>query len=386
MAATAPLLAGPTLALSGGGFRSTLFHTGTIIRLNELKLLSKLKCISSVSGGSIANGYLGYKWSRLGFDGTGFATQLSAEFVQPLIAFCSKSIDIPSVVSGLLDPFKHIGQELIESLDDLLFKSATLQALPDPTSAPRFVFNATSMQTGVRFWFSRADAGDYRIGVTENPDIPLAVSVAASSAFPPFFAPMPVDLKGKKFIPALAVGTTKPISDLVGKPEYHQTALLADGGTYDNMALEELWTRYNNVLVSDAGSPFDSSPTVSTDWLHEMLRIIDLMMRADEAERRRELINKFHAAGSSAGGVSGAYWGIATAIAHYGTAGALTCLPKNTKPLQKIATRLAAFTPAQQESLVNWGYALCDAAVRWGGEITGIAAMWPFPNNALDKA
>jgi NTE family protein len=373
------------LAMSGGGFRSTLFQIGTIIRLNELKLLPTLKCISSVSGGSIANGYLGSKWSRLAFDATGFATQLSAEFVQPLITFCSKSIDIPSVVSGLLNPFKHIGQELISALDDHLFNGATLQSLPDQKTAPRFVLNATSMQSGVRFWFSRADAGDYRIGMTQDPDIPLAAAVAASSAFPPFFAPMPIDIKGKKFVAVNAVGTNTPISDLLGNPDFHDTALLADGGTYDNMALEEVWTRYKSVWVSDAGSPFDPSPTVSTDWLHEMLRIIDLMMRTGEAERRRDLIAKFQTPSAAAGGLSGAYWGIATAIAHYGTTGALKCLAKNTDPLAKIATRLAAFTAEQQCALVNWGYALCDAAVRWDNTIKGAAPTWPFPNQALDK-
>src|SRR5579864_2933080 len=223
-----PRLDGPTLALSGGGFRSTLFQIGTLIRLNELKQLPKLRCISSVSGGSIANGYLGLQWSALAFDATGFATNFSAQFVAPLMTFCSKSIDIPSVVSGLLNPFKHIGQELIDALDSDLFKGATLQALPDQTTAPRFVFNATSMQSGVRFWFSRADAGDYRIGVTQNPNIPLAAAVAASSAFPPFFAPLPVDLKGNAFTPALSLTTGLPISDLIGDSSYHQMAQLAD--------------------------------------------------------------------------------------------------------------------------------------------------------------
>ena len=41
------------LALSGGGFRATLFHLGTLWRLNELGYLPKLDRISSVSGGSI---------------------------------------------------------------------------------------------------------------------------------------------------------------------------------------------------------------------------------------------------------------------------------------------------------------------------------------------
>jgi NTE family protein len=48
----------PALALSGGGFRATLYHLGALKRLNELKYLSRFERISSVSGGSIAAGML----------------------------------------------------------------------------------------------------------------------------------------------------------------------------------------------------------------------------------------------------------------------------------------------------------------------------------------
>ena len=44
---------GICLALSGGGFRATLFHLGGLRRLNELALLGSVKSISSVSGGSV---------------------------------------------------------------------------------------------------------------------------------------------------------------------------------------------------------------------------------------------------------------------------------------------------------------------------------------------
>jgi len=46
----------PALALSGGGFRATLFHCGALMRLNELGFLTKLSRISSVSGGAITSG------------------------------------------------------------------------------------------------------------------------------------------------------------------------------------------------------------------------------------------------------------------------------------------------------------------------------------------
>jgi NTE family protein len=46
------------LAVSGGGFRATLFHLGSIAGLNELGYLKRLDRISSVSGGSITTSLL----------------------------------------------------------------------------------------------------------------------------------------------------------------------------------------------------------------------------------------------------------------------------------------------------------------------------------------
>lgn len=46
------------LALSGGGFRATLFHLGVIRFLYERGLLPKVRIICSVSGGSILAAHL----------------------------------------------------------------------------------------------------------------------------------------------------------------------------------------------------------------------------------------------------------------------------------------------------------------------------------------
>src|SRR5215467_506995 len=61
-----PEAQGIGLALSGGGYRATLFHAGALRRLNELGLLHQVKEISSVSGGSITNGQLAVFYKKLG--------------------------------------------------------------------------------------------------------------------------------------------------------------------------------------------------------------------------------------------------------------------------------------------------------------------------------
>src|SRR5258708_21740913 len=77
------------LALSGGGFRATLFHLGAIRRLHELKILPKLTTISSVSGGSILNGFLA---SRLANALSKAISGFNAEVAVPGRQFCSLDI------------------------------------------------------------------------------------------------------------------------------------------------------------------------------------------------------------------------------------------------------------------------------------------------------
>jgi predicted acylesterase/phospholipase RssA len=45
------------LALSGGGFRASLFHIGVLARLAELDMLRHIEVLSCVSGGSIIGAF-----------------------------------------------------------------------------------------------------------------------------------------------------------------------------------------------------------------------------------------------------------------------------------------------------------------------------------------
>jgi NTE family protein len=55
------------LALSGGGFRATLFGLGSLWRLNDAGLLGKLDRVTSVSGGAVLMGVLAHRWRQLQF-------------------------------------------------------------------------------------------------------------------------------------------------------------------------------------------------------------------------------------------------------------------------------------------------------------------------------
>src|SRR5262245_37725899 len=52
------------LALSGGGFRATLYHLGLLRFLRDAGLLPQVTHITSVSGGSIMAAHLALNWDR----------------------------------------------------------------------------------------------------------------------------------------------------------------------------------------------------------------------------------------------------------------------------------------------------------------------------------
>jgi len=92
------------LALSGGGFRATLFHLGSLWRLNELGWLPKVTRVTSVSGGSITAGVLGHHWKNLAFDESGVATNFDDAIAVPLRDFCKRNIDVPAGLSWTAAP------------------------------------------------------------------------------------------------------------------------------------------------------------------------------------------------------------------------------------------------------------------------------------------
>lgn len=143
---------GVALCLSGGGYRAMLFHAGALLRLNELGWLRQLSRVSSVSGGSITAGALGVAWKELEFGAAGVASNLRELVLQPLHQLTDTTIDVRAILLRALGP-GSIGEGVAASYRRHLFGSATLQDLPNSAPYgghdPRFVFNATSLQSGV---------------------------------------------------------------------------------------------------------------------------------------------------------------------------------------------------------------------------------------------
>jgi NTE family protein len=377
------------IAVSGGGFRAMLFHAGAFARLNELGLLAKAKRISSVSGGSIASGYLGSVWSQLGApDAKGAFADFKTRYVDRIVAFSRRNIDVVEALTGLL-PWTSAAEQVAEAYDKHLFEHRTLQHLPD---TPRFVFCATNLQSGVLWRFSKAYAGDYVVGKLPNPQLPLSLAVAASSAFPPVLSPLLLKDQADKFVDW--PGAPGPLSAAERK-QFRERIMLTDGGVYDNHGIEPIVKRYYTNFVSDGGAPFGRTSELDKDWISQLRRILDVTDNQVRALRRRDLINRLidgnrvgdetQLAAQRANGRLGAYWGIDTDPAKVAPAHALPCNAKLVDALAQTKTRLADPGEKTAKQLVNWGYAICDRSLRthYKGNIADKAPDWPFKDAAL---
>jgi NTE family protein len=364
---------GLALCLSGGGYRAMLFHVGAILRLNELGILPDLKRVSSVSGGSVTAGLLGLNWKKLTFDSSKRATNLSRLLVEPLQRMASTTIDRESIIGGLLLP-GSINSRIVKNYKDILFGQATLQDLPDDSSGPRFVINATNVQSGVLVRMSQAYLADYRVGIIRRPRISLAEAVAASSAFPPFLSPAEIDVDPSDF--------DQSGSFELQREPYTDSLVLTDGGVYDNLGLETAWKRYKTILVSDGGGKMQPEPEPAGDWARHSMRILDVIDNQVRSLRKRQLIEAYIAKERD-----GTYWGIRTDIRDYQLPDALTAPLQVTLDLAETPTRLKKLPEKRQQLLMNWGYAVCDAAVRKHMPVYSSSRPqgFPFPFVGLDN-
>jgi NTE family protein len=338
---------GLALCLSGGGYRAMLFHLGSLWRLNELGQLPRLDRVSSVSGGSIVAAALGLVWSKLDFDAAGVARAFGALVVDPVRKMACKTIDVPSILTGLFTP-GSISDKVMDAYRSNLYGASTLQDLP---VHPAFIINATNVQSKALWRFSREYMCDYRVGKVANPKVELALAVTASSAFPPFLSPVELKIAAADFSPNSGLDLQRPL--------YTTNVVLTDGGVYDNLGLETAWKLCRTVLVSDGGGATADEERPERDWARHAHRVIDLVTNQVRALRKRQVIGSFQD-----GARLGAYWGICTDIANYGLADCIPFLHKDSLLLAETPTRLAAIDEKLQEQIINWGYAVSDAALR----------------------
>ena len=177
------------LCLSGGGFRATFFHLGLIKLLWDAQLLGTIKNVWSVSGGSILAANLALAWKEY------LKSSEEAAFYRsclPLFQLAQGNLRgriLRKWAAGRAFSRSNSLVNLLQTNYSQFVAGAELGQFYNTGVA--FQLLATSMTTGRLVSFGHAGYNDgERLHPAQH--LPVAMAIAASSAFPVMFAPVAV--------------------------------------------------------------------------------------------------------------------------------------------------------------------------------------------------
>jgi len=327
------------ICLSGGGFRGALFAAGSLLRLAEAGIVRPGLRVQAVSGGALVAASLASAWVRIQAEG-GSAAAIRREVVGPLRRLASRTLDGRSVVGGLLFP-RSGGEWLSHHLDREICHGLLLGDLPADID---LTVGATALSDGGRVAFANLERPRAASWVVRSAQFRLSDAVCASIALPP------------------AVGAV-PVRDAQGEER-----LLVDGSLSDPLALADA---DGAVLTCDgAGAGYVPSMEARAEQAGRITELLLDSLRAPVARGfARELAE---------GRAHGAYWGLRSRTGDYPADTGLVCPPARAAALAAVPGRYAAVSPEDQERLINWGYAICDLALR-SGPVPGLPMPAAFP-------
>jgi predicted acylesterase/phospholipase RssA len=402
------------LCLSGGGYRAALFDVGAIWRLNELGALKNVDFVSSVSGGSLVGAYLVLHWRQLKFDpATDSAINFAEVIADPIVRMTSESIVAPALARSVLTGHA-VAAEMASAYAKNLFGDARLKDLPDFASkespAPRLVLNSTRLEDGNLWTFGQdgitaahwpTEYQDLKLG--DDRELPLAVAVAASAAFPPILSPLTLDVSAvlpsddalRQHLRAQFPADDPDADVYVGKyivalRKLSHRVSLVDGGVLNNGATEWCAGWQSTVTVS-ATVPTSIGP-VGRSWPTILYKVLDDMYAAKEdSNAQRDLmgggvmrpapisINLQQA------GYLSQYRGLVAALHHppypmaaseaerdlliaqrkaaEGSVDAYARSSLRAAQLASVSTDLRALPTEDQDNLINLGYMTADLAI-----------------------
>ncbi len=331
------------LALSGGGFRASLFHLGGLWRLNEMGKLGEVGAISAVSAGALVAAVLATRWKNLAFHKSR-AVNFRDEIAEPILRLCSRNLDVGSAFAGLV-----VGPDVLEKhYEDLLVGTLTLGQLP---SHPHFIFNACHLETESNWSFSRAGVDAGEIGIIDAAGVPLARVLAASSALPPALAPVRLQIQPKPFGAGSRTGP--------GSGSLPRTATLADAGLCDGLGLHAI-RHMKHLLVSDGTKSFKREDIPPWEvWTSRITNPMHTALEQNRQLRVDQLVSDLERRDKQ-----GAFWALRTDPGETARQAPFPISPGWVDYMCSMRTRLAAFADEEKKRLVNWGYIQCDLSVR----------------------
>ena len=287
------------LALSGGGFRTALFHIGSLLRMAELGVLKRVEVVSTVSGGSIVGAVFYLRLldlieERGGPVGDDDLVALVGEIARTFPVGVAQNVRVRALTSyrslvRMCRPDYSRSDRVAELYDRFFYATeggtpVTMMQLGERIEAigpgcpaegkmPELLINATSLATGRSWHFSATTMGEAplvgqaadidrvtrfdrpaRYGHLTAPrpaEIPLSIAVAASSALPGGLHPM-------------------SISDMY---EDDIRIQLTDGGVHDNQGVGSLLLAdCTDFVVSDTGGQMADELKARTSFLAVLLR------------------------------------------------------------------------------------------------------------------
>jgi predicted acylesterase/phospholipase RssA len=359
------------LALSGGGFRATLYHLGLVRFLRDAGLLKQVTNITSVSGGSITAAHLVLNWDLY----TGSAEEFDKAAAK-LLDFTRLGVRnriVRRFPLGLLlrGPRRLLGLSnrkltrtgwLEQQYEQHLLGDKSLFELPE---RPHLHILSTNLSEGCLcsfnrdgLWMMQEKQGRTQIEKIRVGLMTVAMAVTASSAFPGFFPPL--ELTGRD------VGAR---GGEFGRQAY------TDGGVFDNLGvrmfrwLTPLLTEekaLDGVLISDVGNRILIQASQTGGLIRTALRSTDILM-----DRVWQLENENFQ--DTFGFV---FARITDIVGPHEDATALH--PEVQRQVADIRTDLDAFSAVEASCLIRQGYCIGRKACRSRVDLFGSE----LPNNA----
>ena len=353
------------LALSGGGFRASLFHLGGLWRLNEMGKLPEIGAISAVSAGALVAAVLATRWRKLDFLDSR-AGNFKDEIAEPILELCSRNLDVGSAFAGLV-----VGPDVLEKhYEDLLVGTVTLGQLP---SYPHFIFNACHLETESNWSFSRSGVDAGEIGFIDAAGVPLAKVLAASSALPPALAPVRLQIQPKPFSGGRRADPRRR--------SLPKTVTLADAGLCDGLGLHAI-RHMKHLMVSDGTKSFKREDIPPWEvWTSRITNPMHTALEQNRQLRVDQLVSDINRRDKE-----GAFWALRVDPREQARQASFPVSHGWLDYMCSMRTRLAAFTEEEKKRLVNWGYIQCDLAVRnsYIGDLPHPEAL-PYPEYDFDQ-
>ena len=277
------------LALSGGGLRAAVFHSGVLHRLARDQQLEKVSFLSTVSGASLGIALL-YGLNN----GSWPDSKIYINEVLPSFRRLLTNVNLQhALYTRCMFKFWKVtfgrANLLAETIRDEWDINLSLKDLPE---TPRWLISTTCYETGKNWRFDKERFGDYQFGYVVNPDFDVADAVAASAALPMLIGSFELDTSHYSWMKFTGFTDDKMVAV---DPMFNRVHLW-DGGIYENLGLESLFKVGSGpregvdfLIVSDAGAPLRTHQ----NRRQALLRLADICTSQSRGLRARIVVNHF---------------------------------------------------------------------------------------------